>query len=325
MSSPSRRDVLAGTLAAAVMGLGGSAAWRVLRQPRARVTLLSAASYEADLVDLLLRGMREDHADVVARVRGARVVLKPNLVEWNHERPINTDSRFIVAVVEAMRSLDAGEVIIAEGPGHRRDTEFLLEQSGLQEWLTHLRIPYVDNNVDEPYPVTLPQDYTRLGELKLARTVATADLLVSLPKLKTHHWAGATLSMKNLFGTVPGSVYGWPKNPLHHAGIDRSIVDLYTALRPGFAIVDGIVGMEGDGPIMGEPVPMGIVVMGSNLPAVDATCARLMMLDPHRMPYLRAASRHGGTIAASRIEVVGEVVAPRRFRLLPHLESRYRA
>ena len=76
-----------------------------------------------------------------------------------------------------------------------------------------------------------------------------------MPKLKTHHWAGVTLSLKNFFGCMPGRVYGWPKNVLHVRGIPESILDINAAVRPHLAIVDGIVGMEGDGPIMGDPAP----------------------------------------------------------------------
>ena len=78
-------------------------------------------------------------------------------------------------------------------------------------------------------------------------------MLISLPKLKTHHWAGATLSLKNLFGTLPGICYGWPKNELHWRGIPNSIVDIALTRTPDLAIVDGIVGMEGDGPLNGTP------------------------------------------------------------------------
>lgn len=323
MSSPTRRSLLVGGLGVAAAGVVGPLGWSVLRQPRVRVTTLSAASYEADLVDILVRGIRE-YPDTVARARGGRVVLKPNLVEWSEKRPVNTDPRFVVAVAEAFRKLGAGEVVVGEGPGHRRDTELLLGQSGLGDLLEQERVPYVDLNVDDTRPVALPSNCTGFGSLQLAATVATADLLVSLPKMKTHHWAGTTLSMKNLFGTVPGSIYGWPKNPLHVAGIGQSIVDLWSGLKPGFAIVDGIVGMEGDGPIKGDAVSMGVVVMGDQLPAVDATTARLMELDPMRIDYLRVSRAHGGTIHDARIEVTGDVIAPRRFRLLPALEERFR-
>ena len=73
-----------------------------------------------------------------------------------------------------------------------------------------------------------PPDISRLRSLYLPHTVLGSDLLVSMPKMKTHHWAGATLSMKNLFGIVPGGVYGWPKNVLHWASIHQSIADLHS-------------------------------------------------------------------------------------------------
>jgi uncharacterized protein (DUF362 family) len=81
--------------------------------------------------------------------------------------------------------------------------------------------------------------------------VVEADLIVSLPKMKTHHWVGVTASMKNLYGTIPGIKYGWPKNVLHHAGIPETVFDINASLPKSIAIIDGIDCMEGDGPIMG--------------------------------------------------------------------------
>ena len=74
--------------------------------------------------------------------------------------------------------------------------------------------------------------FTRLGTLHLPASLRRADLVVSLPKMKTHHWAGVTLAMKNLFGVMPGVAYGWPKNVLHHAGIPGSILDINAAVGP---------------------------------------------------------------------------------------------
>jgi uncharacterized protein (DUF362 family) len=133
-----------------------------------------------------------------------------------------------------------------------------------------------------------------------------------MPKLKTHHWAGLTCSMKNFFGVVPGAVYGWPKNLLHIKGIHASILDLVATIRPALTIVDGIVGMEGDGPIMGRARPVGFVALGTDLPAVDATCARVIGVDPEKVPYLSAAGHFLGNIDAGRIEQRGE--RPERFR-----------
>ena len=143
----------------------------------------------------------------------------------------------------------------------------------------------------------------------LPRTVTDADLFVSMPKLKTHHWAGATLSMKNLFGIMPGSVYGWPKNALHWQGIEQSIIDINAALETQrFNIVDGVIGMEGDGPILGTPRQAGVMVCGADPVAVDATCARLMMLEPERMAYIAEAGTFIGNMERERITQLAEDV-----------------
>ncbi len=135
-----------------------------------------------------------------------------------------------------------------------------------------------------------------------------ADLIVSLAKMKTHHWAGATLSMKNLFGIVPGSLYGWPKNKLHYIGIQESVVALNRKFRNTFAIVDGVIGMEGNGPIQGTPKPTGVLVMGRDLVAVDSTCCRIMGIDPEKVEYLRMAAGLGH-VRGSRIQQRGESIA----------------
>ena len=108
---------------------------------------------------------------------------------------------------------------------------------------------------------------------------------------------------------MPGAVYGWPKNILHRHGIDNSIVDLTATIRPHFAIVDAVVGMEGDGPIMGQPRQLGCVIMGSDLVAVDATSARMIGLDPTRLEYLAEASRFLGHVDDRRIDLRGETLA----------------
>jgi uncharacterized protein (DUF362 family) len=96
---------------------------------------------------------------------------------------------------------------------------------------------------------------------------------------------------------------------LHWRGIDNSIVDINLAVRPGFAIIDGIEGMEGDGPLFGETVSSGVIVMGDNLTAVDATAARIMGIYPERVRYLRLMINHGGTLTESRIEQWGSKIA----------------
>jgi uncharacterized protein (DUF362 family) len=198
--------------------------------------------------------------------------------------------------------------MVAEGPGHRRDTLAVYEESGLADVLTEDRIPFRDLNYITGSPVQNLGRQSSLRTLTFPSLFKEVDWIVSVAKMKTHHWAGVTLSMKNLFGVMPGLYYGWPKNVLHHAGIENSILDINATLKPHFAIVDGIVGMEGDGPIMGDPKRAGVLVMGRNLAAVDATCCRIMGIDPYKVSYLERADNWLGPIAEGAIEQRGETI-----------------
>lgn len=305
-----RRDVLLG--AGALFGLAGAgkALWDDAEHlQRAPVVVARAAAYDATLVDVIMRGLAELGVDR-QRVRDKAVLLKPNLVEPAAEAPhINTHPAFVRAAIEVFLRLDAREVFVAEGQGHCRDTFYVLEQSGFEPMLDESQTEFIDLNHDDVYSVTNRQRFTHLPRLHLPQTLRRADLIVSLPKMKTHHWAGVTLSMKNLFGVMPGVCYGWPKNVLHHAGIVQSILDINAAVMPHLAIVDGIIGMEGDGPIMGSPRVANVVVMGTNLPAVDATTARLMGFDPGRIEHLKLASGRLGPIQERHIQQRGESLA----------------
>jgi uncharacterized protein (DUF362 family) len=269
---------------------------------RSAVALLAAPDYAADFADIVGRGL----AELGVRVEGRSVLLKPNLVEYEPGEVINTHPLVVAGAARALRRAGAREVVVAEGPGHRRDVEYLLTATGFYDWLRDERVAFVDLNHDDVREVGLARSFTGLESLWLSARVLDADLVVSMPKLKTHHWAGLTCGMKNLFGVVPGAVYGWPKNLLHFRGIDNSILDLAATVRPGLTIVDAVVGMDGDGPIMGEPHPVGCVVMGTDVVAVDATCARLARIDPARLPYLSTAGTFLGRIDPERIDQRGE-------------------
>lgn len=275
------------------------------------VAVLKASNYEQDLTRLILDGV----ALCGLSVKDKRIVLKPNLVEFDGATAINTHPRLVAAAFEAFRSLGASSVVIAEGPGHRRDTLCLTEEAGYWSEFKALDDHFVDLNRDNVKAIS-----NFLGDDKFyfPETILSADLIVSMPKMKTHHWAGATLSMKNFFGIVPGAVYGWPKNILHHKGIPASIAALNRQFRNTFAIVDGIVGMEGNGPIQGTPKEMGVLAFGSDLVAVDATCCRLMGINPELIEYLQM-TKDLGALAEAQIEMRGEIASALRqdFELIP--------
>jgi uncharacterized protein (DUF362 family) len=310
-----RRTFLRGAAAGSAVALAGGLGLRaLLREPErwdeaafpppgvARVAVLATSAYDGPLEATVLDGLRAIGADV----RGANVLLKPNLVEFDPTTAVNTDPRLIAASVLALRRLGAVSIRVGEGPGHRRDVQDVVTRSGLADVLAAVDASFVDLNTAAIRRVRLRSRYTDLGELWLPTPVLDADVVISMPKMKTHHWAGVTLSLKNLFGTLPGRVYGWPKNILHWAGIEQSILDIAGSVRPDFAIIDGIVGMQGNGPISGEPIESGILVFADDPVAADAVGASLMGFDPERIPYIAEAGRFLGQVDRSQIEQRGE-------------------
>src|SRR3989449_10342885 len=169
---------------------------RDLRPKRSRVAILHADQYSDKLDELVYDGLRLFNLNV----RGKSVLLKPNIVEYIPGRPVNTDPQLIGAAAEAFLRLGAASVTVGEGPGHHRDTDLLLRETGLSDQLAHRNIAFVDLNRDELIKTKLQANYSGLGHLWLPRTVLTSDFIVSMPKVKTHHWTSVTLSMKNMFG-----------------------------------------------------------------------------------------------------------------------------
>ena len=295
------------------------------REEKTETFIASVSGYDKDLKTHIIAGLRELGIQA-GWVKGKRVLLKPNLVEPHRTlEHINTHPLVIRAAVEAFLGMGAAQVMVAEGSGHRRDNLLVLEESGLADVLAEDKIPFTDLNLSSVVKMPNQGKASKLEVFYFPEEILKADIVVSMAKMKTHHWAGVTLSMKNLFGVMPGIVYGWPKNVLHWAGIDQCVYDITATLKPHMAIVDGIIGMEGDGPIMGDSVRAGVIVMGTNLPAVDATCARIMKIDPEKIKYLKHASGRIGTILEKNISQRGELIATvqRGFKLIENIPAHH--
>lgn len=325
MRAISRRDFILGALkGSACLACGSIMAGCTpgVRQT-AETFIAKTRDYSIDLASVIKAGLQE-LAISEKEIKGKRILLKPNLVEPHRGAGhINTHPLVVRGAVEAFKSYGAAEVIVAEGPGHYRDTHLVLEESKMIDVLWEDRIPFVDLNNDQWFSTPNLGGATKLHSLIFPVTLKQVDWIVSMPKMKTHHWAGVTLSMKNLFGVMPGMFYGWPKNVLHREGIEESIIDINKTVKPHFAIVDGIVGMEGDGPIMGTPKNAGVIVMGRNLPATDATCCRIMGINPFRVGYIAKSEHKLGPIRENAIRQRGENIESVRvhFELLEKIHA----
>ncbi|MBV9623040.1 MAG: DUF362 domain-containing protein [Acidobacteria bacterium] len=289
------------------------------RPRRSHVAILNAERYSSALGALLRAGLGLFSLDVC----GKSVLLKPNLVDCRPGDAVNTHSSVVLAAAECFRHLGAKSVSVAEGPGHQRDTQLLLSQTGYDDCLRREKIAFIDLNRDELVRTRVGAGYTGMKTLWLPRTVLAADLLVSMPKMKTHHWSGVSLAMKNMFGIVPGMRYGWPKNILHWKGIQESILDICATVPIGFVIADGIVAMEGNGPLQGTARVLGKIVLSDDPVAADATCARLMGFNANHIPHVREASRFIGNTSTALIDQVGETPAAPRlpFSVVPEWAS----
>ena len=320
MTLDRRRAVLSG----AGLTIGGLATVRLLpeemllqdrRPQRSRVAIIPAREYSERLGAILLSALRLFHL----KMQDKSVLLKPNLVEYLAGVEVNTNPLLVVAAAEAFLELGAKRVLVGEGPGHQRDTYLVLVESGLKAQLRDRKIRFVDLNRDELFKVPTRATYTGLDHFWLPRAVLASDFVVSMPKIKTHHWAGVTLSMKNMFGVIPGTKYGWPKNVLHWKGIHRSILDICATVPVRFVIADGVIAMEGNGPLHGTHRHLGKIVLADDPVAADFTCARLMGLDPDRVWHLNRAAHFLGNGSNHRIDLVADALPARTipFNVLP--------
>jgi uncharacterized protein (DUF362 family) len=237
---------------------------------------------------------------------------------------MTTHPAVVIAAADVFKSWGAS-VVVGEAPGHVRDTEMALSESRLGPALDEAGIEFADLNYEEVRFVRNAGRACPLDGFWFPRSVLEADFVVSMPKMKTHHWVGFTASLKNMYGVIPGIKYGWPKNVLHYAGIPQTVVDINASLPPTLAIVDGIECMEGDGPILGSPKPMGLIVVGTNATAVDATIGRIMGILPQRVQYLNLAGDRLGPTDDRLIDQRGErwepLVSPFKILDRPHLRS----
>jgi uncharacterized protein (DUF362 family) len=201
---------------------------------------------------------------------------------------------------EAKPFFDKGEIDFTK---HFQEAFYL---SGIREVADEFGIPTVSFDdeewVEQPNP-----DGVFLKKMWLSRTTLEADVIINLPKLKTHELTLYTGAVKNLFGLCPGS-----HKTRYHAlsmltgKMGDMLVDIYGLVRPRLTIMDGIVGMEGQGPLEGSARNIGVVVAGKDSVALDAVCSSIINIDPMEVPTTKSAMERGlGTGNLKDIEVLG--------------------
>ncbi|HXZ97957.1 MAG TPA: DUF362 domain-containing protein [Candidatus Acidoferrum sp.] len=251
-----------------------------------------------DPPDMAVRALEQiDAAQVVPMAKP--VLIKPNYINASHPSTgVTTDARVIEGVVVFLKKHDAREIIIGEGAGDA-DTLDAFKVGGVDDVARRWNVRMVDLNKDEFREVSPPNART-LKKVKIART-ALESTIISVPKLKPHRLAGATLSLKNMMGAVT------PKGSMH-GHLNQNIVDLASVIKPCIAVIDGIVAGEGH-ETSGDPVEMNLVIAGTDPVAVDTVGAAVMGISVENVRHLRLAEESGlGTCHLEQIQVLGEPI-----------------
>jgi uncharacterized protein (DUF362 family)/Pyruvate/2-oxoacid:ferredoxin oxidoreductase delta subunit len=281
---------------------------------KSSVSIVKCQSYDEEKV---LGGLRQS-IDLIGGIgafvkQGSRVLLKPNLLYGKSpEKAVTTHPAILRGMIQIVR--EAGGVpFIGDSPsvgGLMRTAE----KAGIKAVGEEMRCPLVE--FDKP---VLPAK--RKGkifkQLEIDQTVLEADVIINLPKFKTHSLTLLTLGVKNLFGCVPG-----PRKALWHlkAGEDRKafaqiLVDIYQVIQPSLTILDGIVGMEGNGPNSGRPIPLGLILASRDSVSLDQIACDLVGISRESLLTNRVAIEQG--LGKDGIEVVGERVEDVR---IPHFQ-----
>jgi uncharacterized protein (DUF362 family)/Pyruvate/2-oxoacid:ferredoxin oxidoreductase delta subunit len=276
------------------------------------VSLQYCPSYDnQDLVDAAV-ALAADEAGGIDP-SGAVVLLKPNLLNASApERAATTHPAVLRAAIRYFKARGAARILVGDSPGWQ-PMDLVGKTSGIMEATRSEGAEWAQ--FSDSVSVDVP-GARLVKRFDLARPVVEADLVVSLPKLKTHGLMYFTGAVKNLFGAIPGL----NKSAFHLRFPGRQefaamLADLMLAVKPGFAIMDGIVGMEGLGPNSGHPRQVGLVLASADNWSLDWVASQLIGYDPATIPYLGlAALDERYRFRPEHIRTTGEDPAARRLK-----------
>ncbi len=247
---------------------------------RALVAIEKCETYTSEEVMTSLRKICE--AAALPSVEGKKVLLKPNILSDSPpERAVTTRSEVLRELIKLMWEKGASEVLVGDSPGIS-GANFTPRTSGIAQVVKEEGATWVDFS-KEPKTYSIPWSYGL--KFPLARAIDEADIIISVAKMKTHQLMYATGAVKNMFGTV----VGLHKSAAHlrfvkRESFARMLSGLYSVVKPHFAIMDGIISMEGPGPAAGLPRHTGLLLASNDPTALDAAQGIVMGYDPLTLP-----------------------------------------
>ena len=224
-------------------------------------------------------------SEIDPNVDGKTVFIKPNVVvPAEAESGIVADPKLVLEIIEFLRSRGAIKFIVAESPGIGLNVWECFSTAGYDMFKGVEDVELADVRELEPVYVKW-----KFGEIKVPK-ILTDSYYVDVAKLKTHMNTTVTLGLKNQKGIILDE----EKKHFHRLGLDEPISELASAVKPDLTIIDGITGIEGDGPLYsGKKIQANLLVAGQDVVSVDATASRLMKVDPSKVEHIRLASQLG--------------------------------
>jgi uncharacterized protein (DUF362 family)/NAD-dependent dihydropyrimidine dehydrogenase PreA subunit len=250
------------------------------------------------------------------KFQGKKVFIKPNLLRASEAKEgIVTNPAVLRAVVEKVKTMGPASIIVGDNPGFAGygANEESFRKTGLMEAARG----YYQNIGNESQKVGFNADF--MPTVSLSQVVLDADIIISLPKFKTHGLTVITGAIKNSYGFLPGA----QKAKLHRAAssperFHEMLVDVFRLRVPDLFLMDAVVGMEGNGPASPDLRTIGLILASENAVAMDAVMATMMGCEPGRLRFLQKAKEAGlGDYDLKTIEVIGDLKPPPNFKLPP--------
>ena len=254
------------------------------------VSLLDAQTYDVEPLQQQLEALLAPMGGMASFVKpGDRVLLKPNLLTGSRPTKECTTRPEIIYCVARLVQAAGGEPFLGDSPAFG-SAYGVAKANGLLPWTEKAKLPIVEMH-GKRYEI----DSEGFDNFLLSKEAMDADVVINLPKVKSHVQLTMTLGVKNLFGCVPGKMKAWWHM---EAGKDRQrfgtmLVETARAIAPELTIIDGIIGHEGNGPSGGEPRQLGVLGASADVFALDRAMVELLGVDPEAIPTLVESKRLG--------------------------------
>jgi uncharacterized protein (DUF362 family) len=286
--------------------------------PKSKVSIVKAAPespYEA------LRDAVRQAIDLCGGLDGLvnvgdLVLIKPNVLAVAAPDCGALTSPAVCRAIADLVSERGARVVIAESGAVGVDTEKAYASVGFDA-LREMGYKVIDLKREPRATISVPDGQVMDG-FSTWQLVKDANVIISVPVLKTHDQAEMTLSLKNLKGLISDT----DKKELHKRGVFKGVADLVAAVKPKLTLIDGLIGQEGLGPLYGIPVKMGLLIASRDLVAADTVASLVAGFRPEELGVTVFAARRGlGTMDINEIEVVGESIESVRRRFLRSSED----